>query len=672
MDNKTIRHFGKNTLNEFLEELKERVVNKLHELEKALPKKLSDLENDLDIVKTVNGTEPDENGNIEVDMPIKPFPIYSKEIITANGNDITKYIVNIEELEADVIYSFQDKDYTTEYFSCWLSVICDDGTKKELIGTSTKNDLWSFYKHPNGKIIDFYDIKSFNAYHTVDITDKTTVDKVVYSTDLMSEYLPVYNYFEYTPTDNYHPATKKYVDDSVKNIDIPEGFSGSWNDLEDKPFYKEEELIEKYELPLQTIPFGIMAELLGNMLYLYDLSSIFTLDPNTTYTVTMDGLKYTSKPKYFSDAEVYYLGNSKYWGMEDTGEPFIITMLGGELGFCENAIAIEEQSNGKEVSIFSSMKTNVVKKLDIEFVPDEVARMDDIPEVFSGSWNDLYDKPFYDYEDYVSINELLNDIIFIDNNRIEITGVPKLSIQEGKIYNVRLQNEHSTLDYKEVCKYYGNASLGLFGNYLGGTIIDDVEETQNGFIIFQESNNTMYVLVDTNRISLPCTVSVYIGETKSVPLDEKYIPTNIPKIQSAEVGQTIVVKEVDENGKPIEWECVDASGGGDCQMCKMSDFGVYVEEQVGPGEYNRQLTFECTKLPKYGIIFNDLYSSSNTLWKITKNGEELSNLDEDDFYGGADYIFVCTLYGSTSLKMGNSILSIDLINNLYRAQTKES
>lgn len=52
MENKTIRHFGKNTLNEFLEELKERVVNKLHELEKALPKKLSDLENDLEIATT--------------------------------------------------------------------------------------------------------------------------------------------------------------------------------------------------------------------------------------------------------------------------------------------------------------------------------------------------------------------------------------------------------------------------------------------------------------------------------------------------------------------------------------------------------------------------------------------------------------------------------------------
>ena len=31
---------------------------------------------------------------------------------------------------------------------------------------------------------------------------------------------------------------------------------------------------------------------------------------------------------------------------------------------------------------------------------------------------------------------------------------------------------------------------------------------------------------------------------------------------AAEVGQTIVVKSVDENGKPIEWEVADSVGGG--------------------------------------------------------------------------------------------------------------
>lgn len=39
-------------------------------------------------------------------------------------------------------------------------------------------------------------------------------------------------------------------------------------------------------------------------------------------------------------------------------------------------------------------------------------------------------------------------------------------------------------------------------------------------------------------------------------IDPKYLPSEVPVIQSAQVGQTIVVKAVDENGKPTEWEAV--------------------------------------------------------------------------------------------------------------------
>ena len=39
------------------------------------------------------------------------------------------------------------------------------------------------------------------------------------------------------------------------------------------------------------------------------------------------------------------------------------------------------------------------------------------------------------------------------------------------------------------------------------------------------------------------------------------IPDAVINPSSAVVGQTIVVKAVDENGKPIEWECADMSSG---------------------------------------------------------------------------------------------------------------
>lgn len=48
------------------------------------------------------------------------------------------------------------------------------------------------------------------------------------------------------------------------------------------------------------------------------------------------------------------------------------------------------------------------------------------------------------------------------------------------------------------------------------------------------------------------------GDIKKVPKDEIGGGINVA---FAEVGQTIVVKSVDENGKPTEWECVDVSSG---------------------------------------------------------------------------------------------------------------
>lgn len=56
---------------------------------------------------------------------------------------------------------------------------------------------------------------------------------------------------------------------------------------------------------------------------------------------------------------------------------------------------------------------------------------------------------------------------------------------------------------------------------------------------------------------------VYVGSTSGTNKDEGSRKL-IPSPATAQVGQTIVVKSVDANGKPTEWECVDmASGGGD-------------------------------------------------------------------------------------------------------------
>lgn len=63
------------------------------------------------------------------------------------------------------------------------------------------------------------------------------------------------------------------------------------------------------------------------------------------------------------------------------------------------------------------------------------------------------------------------------------------------------------------------------------------------------------------------TVDSELSDTSTNPVQNKVIKAaldgKIPPPETAEVGQTIVVKAVDENGKPTEWEAADmASGGG--------------------------------------------------------------------------------------------------------------
>ena len=62
------------------------------------------------------------------------------------------------------------------------------------------------------------------------------------------------------------------------------------------------------------------------------------------------------------------------------------------------------------------------------------------------------------------------------------------------------------------------------------------------------------------------TVDSELSDTSTNPVQNKVIKAALDgKIQApetAEVGQTIVVKAVDENGKPTEWEASDMAGGG--------------------------------------------------------------------------------------------------------------
>lgn len=224
MDNKIIRHFGKNTLNEFLEELKERVVDQLHELEQALPKKLSDLENDLEMATTWD------------DLEDKPF--YDTRVF--------------EEVEVEKNLTFdgvlEGKEYV-QYDGDYLVKISDSTyTKDELLG----NTITVSYGETI-EIIDSHiqDLSSQNIPITV-VGEGAGAVFIAYEdcsfmgVDFTKGTWFIYSEYWYVSSSSLTYTVKEptLVNGELKQLDeqyIPDTIAHadhihSWNDLEDKPF----------------------------------------------------------------------------------------------------------------------------------------------------------------------------------------------------------------------------------------------------------------------------------------------------------------------------------------------------------------------------------------------------------------------------------------------------
>lgn len=96
--------------------------------------------------------------------------------------------------------------------------------------SDTSIDYYSRYYHHNSGGNDMAYLATDNVYLTVSKNDNvyTCTNAQLYTLSMQAQFLHTANGKSYTPTSNYHPATKKYVDDShlpyLKSI---EGYNGS-------------------------------------------------------------------------------------------------------------------------------------------------------------------------------------------------------------------------------------------------------------------------------------------------------------------------------------------------------------------------------------------------------------------------------------------------------------
>ena len=80
----------------------------------------------------------------------------------------------------------------------------------------------------------------------------------------------------------------------------------------------------------------------------------------------------------------------------------------------------------------------------------------------------------------------------------------------------------------------------------------------NDVPIVEAMKNDLNVFVEDGRKMAKIPANKMIPEDVALKSD---IPEVIPVPATAEVGQVVAVKAVDENGKPTEWEAVDMSAG---------------------------------------------------------------------------------------------------------------
>lgn len=237
-----------------------------------------------------------------------------------------------------------------------------------------------------------------------------------------------------------------------------------------------------------------------------------------------------------------------------------------------------------------------------------------IPQVVSWANKELFDKA-----DLVDPGNL--------NSFVTVDGVEYYRYHAGATYGFTWNNPHPlpgsvTITARGVSQYGGSGGTRLKTIYDDGTYGPDLYIVVSGesktATVTTDATKTLakitgnydledWALLDMSVMSIVANYNVGVpladsnvpggikadpaAETDTVPAkigaDGKlYVPDMsgggggigsgdyIPVPPTAEVGQTIVVKAVDENGKPTEWEAVDMAGGSDqntVQIVNISD-----------------------------------------------------------------------------------------------------
>ena len=181
-----------------------------------------------------------------------------------------------------------------------------------------------------------------------------------------------------------------------------------------------------------------------------------------------------------------------------------------------------------------------------------------------------------------------------------------------------------------------------------GEILDRIEDLENrpsGDVSEEDIQNAVNDYLDKNPISVaekdptvpawakkPNKPTYTAAEVGALPADTVIPEGGIPIPTTASVGQTIVVKAVDDDGKPTEWEAADLPSGGNVDLTgvvksvngQTPDENGNVQIAVSGGSGGGGLGYDVKRIGQK--IINGDFS------RIVLLGDSIT-----DGYGGTDY-----------------------------------
>ena len=398
--------------------------------------------------------------------------------------------------------------------------------------------------------------------------------------------LKVTNHADYV----YSQMPKEYLpDEAALKTDIPtpdykQNTPDALDYIKNRPFYSE--YITLFEQSNSNVIYGTIG-----------VSAKFDLYIGEEYKVTINGTVYNSVCKY-SDQEGKILGNPKYYSGEDNGESYGISLKNGKL---RGAFAdISPSPTNLKIEYES------IKKMEKKFLPDGVAFVDDLPE---GNGLEVID---------ATADKDAKGLT------LSVTGAEVFEkFNEGKHVVIRADFGEELIEFE----YFATQDDVLCFNAF-------VPTNHQGYYTLDE-----YVLEidnDSEKIHYYYDVLRHSGSSSG--------GTSIDV--TAEVGQTIIVKEVDANGKPTKWESADYQPRTHYMETVLPETeGVFEEEMGG---YMLPL---CTLVAgkTYTVDYNGVEYDC-TAFAIGEEGVVLGNAGVmDETFAITGEPFICILYFDTML-----------------------